>query len=72
MLYNDDDADSDELGVRKSGFKFCEFGGFCFFVLMCFFFLDGESLILLVKKFSLLKAQNNKGYKSLKNMLLIR
>ena len=51
MLYNDDDADSDELGVRKSGFKFCEFGGFCIIVLIFWplFFLDGESLIYQLK-----------------------
>ena len=66
MLYNDDDADSDELGVRKSGFKFCEFGGFCIIVLIFWtlFFLDGDPLTP-VKKIYLLKAQN-KGYKSLK------
>ena len=66
MLYNDDDADSDELGVRKSGFKFCEFGGFCIIVLIFWtLFIFGWGAIDTSKKIYLLKAQN-KGYKSLK------
>ena len=47
MLYNDDDdADSDELGVRKSGFKFCEFHGFSG---LCFFWMDTCEKLLLIK-----------------------
>ena len=55
---------------RVSGFvNSVVFASLFWFFGLCFF-LDGDSVILLVKKFSLLKAQNNKGYKSLKNMFL--
>ena len=72
MLYNDDDdADSDELGVPKSGFKFCEFGGFCTIVLIFWplFFWMGSHWYLW-KNF-MDQRPKTKVTKSLKNMFLI-